>query len=217
MDPDVPEGGLGATSNLYATDLLSFDRYLADTRGKFSVFHLNVQRIPNMDKFSDLLIFLNTMEFEPDIIVLTETWITDATKHLYEMPSYGAYHCCRERPSAGISIFFKSSLCMQVISESNGGVSFVHFLVNDNSLLGESLLCTAFYMPSINDYPLLSERLDDLLSEVDSHHLMVGDFNIDMFEPRHSKCSPLLCRYSAILWIPCSELISDSSVLRKLY
>lgn len=143
-----------------------------------SVFQLNVQRIRKIKKFRNIRAYVDSMDVKPDVLILTETWITSNTEN-YHIPGYIAIHCCREYPSAGIALYHKPNLCCEIISYNNGEVSFIHaslFRINEPV---NKILITAVYMPTVRYFTILKDWLNNLLPSVAENHIIMGDFNIN--------------------------------------
>lgn len=144
------------------------------------VLQMNVQRISNINKFQDIIAYISSMTVKPDALIFTETWITQGTEGLYQIPGYDALHCCRETQSAGIAFFFKKDLKCEMIDQSNDEVSFMHVAVYRTTEPGKKLLITAVYMPDSRNFQTLNTRLNGLLSNDSTNHLLMGDFNINI-------------------------------------
>jgi exonuclease III len=70
----------------------------------------------NMDRFR---INLKENKVEPRIIVLTETWIKEHNRELFEIPNYKSYHKINNQNRAGgVSIYIKDNI-NSIISEQN--------------------------------------------------------------------------------------------------
>lgn len=166
-------------TNFYLHDLDELNDFTKVTpiSDKLFVMHLNVQRICNLAKFDELLIYIDRMSTKPDVMVLTETWITRGTEPLYQILNYDAHHCCRDTSSAGITVFVRHELSMNILEESNDAVSFVHLELSQTFKPDTKLLVTAFYMPDQSNFILLDDRI---LSNASGDHLLLGDFNINI-------------------------------------
>lgn len=92
---------------------------------EFCVLNLNVRRVADLDKFEDFVHYVESLEVEPDLIVLTETWVLRGTGGLYALRGYKGHHCGRELPSAGVALYVKGKYDFEVIDQSNGALSFI--------------------------------------------------------------------------------------------
>lgn len=169
--------------NTLVTDVDEFNELslrLDNTDKMLCVLHLNVQRISNLNKFQNILTFVGSMVRKPDVIILTETWITKDTECLYNIRGYESFHSCRVTQSAGIAFYFKEDFECELIDQSNGDVSFLHLKMNRFGDPENNLLITAVYLPDVSNFPLLDDLFNQLLSSAEGKHLIMGDFNVNI-------------------------------------
>ena len=70
-----------------------FISYFSNSNKKFSILNINIRSFfKNRDEF---LAILSQCKCNIDIIVLTETWISDDTVQLCHIDGYHAYHSIR--------------------------------------------------------------------------------------------------------------------------
>lgn len=162
-------------------DLNLYMESLCDTQ-LLCVLQLNVQRISNINKFHNLLTYIASMTVKPDVLIFTETWITRGTEGLYRIPGYESLHCCRDVQSAGIALYYNTDLQCELIAQSNEEVSYMHVNLCRLSEPDHNLLITAIYMPDVMNFPLLDARLNNLMSNTASNHLLMGDFNVNILQ-----------------------------------
>lgn len=146
---------------------------------RFTVFHLNVQRMPSIEKFMAVKEYIQSLEAVPTVIALTETWITTDTSCLYELPGYKAYFSCRYSLSAGIVVYIKSCYVNELVKSCNDCVSFVKVRIETQT----NLYVTVVYMPSRRDYVTLFDRLGELTECYSSmNQIIMGDFNLNTLQ-----------------------------------
>lgn len=58
-----------------------------------TIFYMNIRSAVN--KWTDLGAFLVHLNIQPDVIVLTETWLKDSETGMYNLENYAAFHCVR--------------------------------------------------------------------------------------------------------------------------
>ena len=81
-----------------------------------SIIHLDIRSLPK--NFDFLRLMLNCLPKLPDVIALTETWLSDTTKHLYFMEGYSVFHLVRtNRDHGGISVFVRNDIHTDVSHE----------------------------------------------------------------------------------------------------
>ena len=56
----------------------------------FSIFHVNVRSF--VHNFDDIIMLLDSIEIKLNIIVISETWLQEYNKDLYQIESYNACH-----------------------------------------------------------------------------------------------------------------------------
>lgn len=75
----------------------------------FSLFYSNVRSLPCNNQ--ELYNCLQLAETNFSIIALTETWLTDNNKTLYDIPNYNSVHSTRvDRRGGGVSLYIDSTL-----------------------------------------------------------------------------------------------------------
>lgn len=82
-----------------------------ETYQGLTVLQLNARSIDSSKKFDKFKNVLMDVEFEVDIIVIGETYITYDTAGIHDMPSYIHYPSCRESFGGGLSVYV--SFCLQ--------------------------------------------------------------------------------------------------------
>ena len=90
-----------------------------------NIIHVNSRSLPkNSDNINSLI---KSLHIQPDILVITETWLTDNNKQLYELTGYHSYHIVRNtRRQGGVSIFIYDQISSQGIS------NLLSLLLNSN-------------------------------------------------------------------------------------
>ena len=76
---------------------------------KLTIFHINSRSLSkNIDNIQSFLKYLNS---SPDIIPVTETWLTENNKHLHEFPGYHSYHLIRNtRAQGSVTVYVSDNL-----------------------------------------------------------------------------------------------------------
>lgn len=193
--------------NLYCECVEDYDTFMSvlRDRNRFTVHHLNVQRLSRLDKFERFVEYVKSLKARPEILGISETWFTrDETGEnsdscqpisLYQIQGYHAEFCSRDSRSAGVAIYLKDELEYQVLRKANGAVSFVHLKVENIYPSREEVYVTCVYMPKICDHLQLFSVLEELLaSSRGKKHILIGDFNIDL-----RRCSAIGLNYMDLL------------------
>lgn len=150
---------------------------------KLLVLTLNVRRITTIDKHSKVKEFIDATGVTADIVVLTETWMTNDTKSMFELPGY-FHHCsCRDNLSGGISVYIHNRHKSELADSDNGKVNYIELklLINGNN--ANMIKILAIYMPTKLDAADLMLLLESKLAALNRRYIILGDFNLDMLKP----------------------------------
>lgn len=159
-----------------------FNNLNIDSSRNMFIFHHNVR---SYNKNSDeLLVLLSQLNTKPHIIVLTETWFS--RDYFCDIPGYNSYHVCRdERRGGGVSIYVLDEFRSRKITDrcfisDICEMCSVSVSVSDT----ENIFIHGIYRPP--DYPLppFNHYINDMLSVVRGKCFMVGDFNLNIGNPR---------------------------------
>ena len=161
-------------------------------RSKLNILHLNIRSCnSNLD---ELVTFLDNVKMKYSIIVLSETWIKDASNHI-NIPGYVSYHSIRHgtRRGGGVSIFVDKNIDSAELSNL-----FVNNDVFDSAgiriTIGKEIInILGVYRPprSSDGFQTLdrfNSMFPDLLHSLSptQHNLIVGDFNVDLLNQETS-------------------------------
>ena len=110
-----------AISDYY--DITGYNKLDLHNKSKLNILHINSRSLTkNIDNISA---FLATLSTTPDILAVTETWLNNSNKHLYQLPGYHSYHKVRStRPHGGVTVFVSNHLQSEQLSDLT--------LINDN-------------------------------------------------------------------------------------
>ncbi len=79
------------------------------TNSNVQILHVNIRSLPH--NFNEFLSFIQRQEIRYNIILLTETWLTDADEQLYPIPDYCHLSINRlNRKGGGIRIYYLADL-----------------------------------------------------------------------------------------------------------
>nr|CAI5857439.1 unnamed protein product [Callosobruchus analis] len=153
------------TQNVHSSE--EINELLRTNNRNLKILHVNIRSIKkNIDKLN---IFLNSLETEFDIIVLSETWLIESTK-LYEIPNFDL-------------IYSHGNI------NQNDGVLIVNiYTINaiqiELSHTKRNITITALYRPpstcvlSFLDH--LGQYLENFIKNDERIHYLVGDININI-------------------------------------
>ena len=146
-----------------------------------SIIHINIRSIKkHLDELEALIL---SLESPPDIICLTETWLTDNDKNESWLIS-GYNQCCRKKRKAlggGVMIQIRNTCCIlnQIEMPFDEGI---------NATISKSYF--KFSVGVVHNKPkankmLFVEKLDNYLDKnksMDQPMILCGDFNIDIIQ-----------------------------------
>ena len=64
---------------------------------------------------SELEAILESLMLPPDVIAISETWLTSDSSHYANLHGYSGYHVVRDSPYGGASIFVRDGLVTQFV------------------------------------------------------------------------------------------------------
>ena len=89
-------------SNYYMVEKLNLK--LKNHTNGFTIIPLNCRSLnANFDQFKELL---RNLEYQIDVICLTETWLTDDNCDLFDIPNYASYFANRQNKNGGGAVIY---------------------------------------------------------------------------------------------------------------
>ena len=151
---------------------------------------------------NELVALLSSMEVMPDVLVLTETWLSSVDSCYANISGYDAYHTVRERDkSGGVSIFCSSrydscqyrdlSMCSTNIEACCIKISFMSICLN----------VVGIYRPHLGTIEQFVTELKQIV-ETDTlgrreRICIAGDFNVNLLlESNDSVTNFITCMHS---------------------
>jgi len=143
-----------------------------------NIFHLNIQSLRS--NFEELKLLLVDVLDKIDIIVLTETWISDCEIDFYLLDNFMSYNCSRSyNRSGGVVVYIKNKLefSRSVYCMISAEVIVLYCKSLDFTII--SIYRSHAY--SVNTF---NNELSQLLQLISSKNVfLVGDINIDIIQP----------------------------------
>lgn len=176
----------------FAHDLdnsLNFDTNLHDENNfslgnndDFKIIHCNIRSINK--NFNEFVVFLQNININFHMIVLTETWMTDSDGQQYNMTGYDTYYSnAVNNKCDGVIIFLKNCLNATHVKEdlrgANASTISFHFKNQPFKVL------TVYRSPSDNAQDFLTSlrhHYDTTVTNNNTQHILVGDMNIDIMD-----------------------------------
>lgn len=124
------------TINSYYDCFDDFDVNFAETDCNFlRIAQWNVRGINNMQKFDNILLFLDNMKGLVDILVVGETWLKQDNCTLFRINNYEAIFSCRDTSSGGLAVYIKKGLSFNIIKNiSVDGLHLIHIKIKMNGI-----------------------------------------------------------------------------------
>ena len=127
---------------------------------------------------------LQSFNYEPNVIVLSETWLCENNKNNATIPGYSAVHVVREGSSGGVSIFYRDCLHVEVfedLSVCNASIEACSIRI---LLDGTYYYYIGVYRPcrgSVQDFvDAMTQLLASLGHPRGKKVFILGDFNVNL-------------------------------------
>lgn len=186
--------------------------------------------------FNNLEIFIDRFAQKPDVIVCTETWLLHDYK-FFQLPDFNTYYNNSTINKAdGVLIYINKNIDESTKTEKYGSIKFLSSIIKLNE--GKKIKLTAVYrchdinknvfIDNLNNYILNNKKYQN--------HLILGDFNINLFDKDEStdnylnnfleSCyKPLFLDVTRMNTVDCGKdssidnifIKSDDSVIIKAY
>ena len=127
---------------------------------KLSVLNFNIGSLPK--KFDGFLVLLGQLNFRFDIIVLTETWLTESNRDVFKLPGYNSVHVVRPGyvRGGGVSIFYNENFNCKIVASSVTTHSEFLMVSLNHSTFSCPLIVGGLYRPPKNN----SQSIDEFLT-----------------------------------------------------
>ena len=165
----------------------TFNTKLSSNKKKidFSLFHMNIHSLnKNCDELSQ---FLNTVNHDFDVLVLSEIWSHNAVHFSNLFPGYNFYYDLPDSSNVGgVGMYVRSTLSHSII-DSYKICSSDECRV-ENLWLQVTKGCSKYIIGGIYRHPghkisEFTQKLDGVLSDISNHKIpcfIAGDINIDL-------------------------------------
>ncbi len=150
----------------------------------FKIMHTNIQ---SLNKKAALLEgYLLQLQFQFDIIILTETWNLDSNLYQNFLDGYTFLHFKNSSlKSAGVGCFIKSSCIYDsqtVTYISDSDVGLVNIKLHNNELL--SIYCI-YRHPNSKNIPNFLTDISNIHFNPRNINIIIGDINIDLLNTKN--------------------------------
>jgi hypothetical protein len=173
-EPFVDVGGLERDERYYTPDCLP------KLFSSLAILQINARDITTGFKFDELLSLLDTSSMLFDIIVVTESWLTDDCCQLYNIPGYSSIFNNRHNTrGGGVALFIREGFAIENTEIYSSNCESVQITKLKITRLNRSYIIVGMYNNHRNNYELLLNALDGLLDTLTENSILVGDTNIN--------------------------------------
>ena len=172
----------------------------------FLMLNFNVRSLSaNYDIFSS---FLKLLERDIDVISLTESWLKEENKHLYNFNNYNDYHNLRNdgRRGGGVSVYVSKKYETKVIANSSLLLPYIETLFLEIRRENKKILIATVYKPNRSNDTLFVEKLTSLLNinmkNKYDEIILSGDFNFDLLKYNDNMTQNFLNSLTSLSLIP---------------
>ena len=172
-----------------------------------SIIHLNLRSLrANVDKMTALI---HSLKHPPDIIAVSEHWLTDKNKDSFNLNGYQSFHIIRTWGiHGGVSIFVRNNIDSEIISKYSYSEKDIEICTVSIKIGNQKFNIIAIYRPQSkrrrvdNFTEIMSNILKDkLFTKTDT--IMIGDFNINLLEhSTHQETGNYLATLQSLNYIP---------------
>ena len=147
--------------------------------------HINCRSISK--NFDDILNLLHPVTTLPTVLAVTETWLTEDTQNLFQIPGYNFITQSRLTKGGGVGLFICHNLTYMVRNDLCHNLPHIECLFIELSQNGNhNILLGCIYRPPNTDPTLFNSTILDILKCTDDKGYktiaIAGDFNLDLIK-----------------------------------
>ena len=183
------------------------DSFVATNNSVLIIFHINIQSLlTNMDSMTALF---HSLKHPPDIIAVSEHWLTEINKDSLNFPGYKAFHVIRSWGlRGGISLFIRTNIDATAVEKYSYSNSEIEICTVTIKIAKEVYNVVAVYRPQ-SKYRHIRE-FSDILSNIlrdpklsKTNTILLGDLNINLLEHQtHQLTSEYLALIQSLHYLP---------------
>jgi hypothetical protein len=136
--------------------------------------------------FALMSAFLSVIDFQFDVIVVTETWLTQDADCMFDLDGYKHSAIYRNQYGGGISVYYKHGINVSIIKELTYVRDTVEVLSFRANIHSQKLVFICVYRPPMNSISDFNDMFrESILSNFsyDDKVLICGDMNVNLFNP----------------------------------
>lgn len=170
--------------NIKSKNLAELHSHIKDPGERaIKIMSFNPRSVASIERFESFKELISTTDCAFDIIVLSESWIKEDLKEIYELENYNSIHSCRENQGyGGVALYYHKSFELyteETKYDNNYNMIQVQLKIPRGSLLS----IIACYRSPINNNSTISPFLIELESRFQltgaQKTILVGDINLD--------------------------------------
>ena len=181
-DPRLPAT---LTTNRMFEDGNEFCDAYGSKHHDLSVLHINARSIKHRDKFCEFLTFVESFNNELDIIIVSESWLSESDPlHMYNINGYSSeFWCRRGQVGGGLVVYISENLTYNRLTGLKIG-NCEEGWIELKTRSSESILMGALYRPpnfSVKEFSDGIEKFGRDLENARVRCILVGDMNINLY------------------------------------
>lgn len=156
------------------------------------LFHQNIQCLRN--KVGELEVYIDSQKDRPDVICLTEHWMTEEEIKFIKIQGYQlkSFFTRKERQHGGSCIFVNDNLKFDSVQEIE--LLSVEYQLECACVKskGRKIIILCVYRTNLGDFDVFLRALEDILSQVKTKYkfyktVLCGDFNVNLMGTNTNK------------------------------
>ena len=170
---------------------------------KLVILNINIRSFfKNID---NTIAFLQSLACDPDILVLTETWLDRDSVEFANIDGYEGFHTLRDGRSGGVSVFCSKTLkCKQLAKFSISNAEIESCCVQI-SLPNDKLNIIAIYRPHIGTLEGFTEIIESIIHDnilAKQKLCLAGDFNLNLLNLENNNISNFIYNLRSLHFFP---------------
>ena len=166
-------------NDYYANDFIEENLKWYSSDSNLFIIHTNIRSIhANFNEFKS---FVHELKKKPDLIILTECWITNDTVSC-SIDGFRAYYSCGSNKNGGIAVFINKNTVYLSLDSVNIIDSCDSLMIKfDCGKLKDLVLLAVYRSPSTNASVFVDSLLHKISSLTQNSHkifAVIGDFNM---------------------------------------
>jgi Endonuclease-reverse transcriptase len=165
------------------------DNFHISDSNNLKILHFNARSIKSGDKLAEIDSFLNDLKCRIHVIVISETWVREKEKNLYNIPNYISNYSWRPQKTAGgVGIFVHKDLNFKILKNYISDI--INYMTIEILFANSILKITGFYRPpslsfdEIDNFKKIFE--ETLVTNGSTNSLLFGDFNINLLNTNNN-------------------------------